>query len=316
VSDTINTRALEDHDVEPVLDLLRAALGEPPLLRRTPELLAWKHFDNPFGRSVALLAEAGHRIVGLRTFMRWDLAAVDGSIIRCVRAVDTATHPEFHRRGIFRRLTEEALEVASAQGIDLVFNTPNEKSGAGYLKMGWREVGPVGVMVRPSLRLFSKARDDDATDPGRFIHDPVPAGPLEVPDREPVGLRTPRTDAYRRWRFGSHPTAWYYQVEAEGSVAVVRPNVRNGRRELVLADVFGHKPGRAIRKCARHSRAAYLAGWFSPGSPDRGAAIRSGLLPVPGLRPLTLMARPLGDLDIDVFDMANWDLAVSDLELL
>jgi GNAT superfamily N-acetyltransferase len=316
VSDTINTRALEDHDVEPVLDLLRAALGEPPLLRRTPELLAWKHFDNPFGRSVALLAEAGHRIVGLRTFMRWDLAAVDGSIIRCVRAVDTATHPEFHRRGIFRRLTEEALEVASAQGIDLVFNTPNEKSGAGYLKMGWREVGPVGVMVRPSLRLFSKARDDDATDPGRFIHDPVPAGPLELPDREPVGLRTPRTDAYRRWRFGSHPTAWYYQVEAEGSVAVVRPNVRNGRRELVLADVFGHKPGRAIRKCARHSRAAYLAGWFSPGSPDRGAAIRSGLLPVPGLRPLTLMARPLGDLDIDVFDMANWDLAVSDLELL
>jgi GNAT superfamily N-acetyltransferase len=316
VSDTINTRALEDHDVEPVLDLLRAALGEPPLLRRTPELLAWKHFDNPFGRSVALLAEAGHRIVGLRTFMRWDLAAVDGSIIRCVRAVDTATHPEFHRRGIFRRLTEEALEVASAQGIDLVFNTPNEKSGAGYLKMGWREVGPVGVMVRPSLRLFSKARDDDATDPGRFIHDPVPAGPLELPDREPVGLRTPRTDAYRRWRFGSHPTAWYYQVEAEGSVAVVRPNVRNGRRELVLADVFGHKPGRAIRKCARHSRAAYLAGWFSPSSPDRRAAIRSGLLPVPGLRPLTLMARPLGDLDIDVFDMANWDLAVSDLELL
>ena len=314
--DTISTRPLADDDVQPVLDLLRAALGEPRLLKRTRELFACKHFDNPFGRSVAILAEAGDRIVGLRTFMRWDLAAVDGSTLRCVRAVDTATHPEFHRRGIFRRLTEEALEVAAAQGVDLVFNTPNEKSGAGYLKMGWREVGPVGVMVRPSLGFFSRAQEDEATDPSRFIHDPVPAGPLNVADREPVGLRTPRTDAYRRWRFGSHPTAWYYQVEAEGSVAVVRPNVRNGRRELVLADVFGHRPGRAIRKCARHSRAAYLAGWFSPGSPDRGAAIRSGLLPVPLLTPLTLMARPLHDIDLDVFDMSNWDLAVSDLELL
>ena len=68
VSDTITTRILDDSDVPPVLDLLRAALGEPPLLRRTPELFAWKHFDNPFGRSMALLAEADDRIVGLRAF--------------------------------------------------------------------------------------------------------------------------------------------------------------------------------------------------------------------------------------------------------
>jgi hypothetical protein len=31
---------------------------------------------------------------------------------------------------------------------------------------------------------------------------------------------------------------------------------------------------------------------------------------------LTLMARPLRDLDIDVTSMASWDLAISDLELL
>ena len=73
MGDTITTRELEDRDVPDVLDLLRASLGEPPLLRRTPELFSWKHFDNPFGRSVAILAEVDERVVGLRAFMRWDL---------------------------------------------------------------------------------------------------------------------------------------------------------------------------------------------------------------------------------------------------
>jgi GNAT superfamily N-acetyltransferase len=316
VGDTITTRVLEDSDVPEVLDLLRAALGEPPLLRRTPELFSWKHFDNPFGRSVAILAEADERVVGLRAFMRWDLTTPTGSVIHCGRAVDTATHPEFHRRGIFQRLTEEGLELAVAEGIDLVFNTPNEKSGAGYLKMGWKEVGPVGVMVRPSLRALGRGHRDMGTDPTLFIDEPNPASGLAIRDRRPVGLRTPRSAAYLRWRFGSHPTATYFRVDRDDSTAVVRPNHRNGRRELVLADVFGSRPRTAIRNAAHKSRADYMAGWFSPGSPERGAAMRAGLLPVPGVRPMTLMARPLSELDVDVLDMSSWDLAVSDLELL
>ena len=316
MSDTITTRELDDRDVLDVLDLLRAALGEPPLLRRTPELFAWKHFENPFGRSLALVAESDDRIVGLRAFMRWDLTTPDGSVLRCVRAVDTATHPDYHRRGIFRRLTEETLELAVAKDIDLVFNTPNEKSGAGYLSMGWTEIGPVGGMVRPSTRLFTDRTPDPTTEAERFLTDPVPADSVSVADRAPLGLRTPRSDAYLRWRFSSHPTARYFRVDAGDSVAVVRPNVRKGRRELVLADVFGPRPSRAIRRAGRQSRSAYLAAWFSPHTPERRAAVRSGLVPVPGVTALTLMAWPLRDLEVDVASMTSWDLAISDLELL
>lgn len=316
MGDTITTRELEDRDVPDVLDLLRASLGEPPLLRRTPELFSWKHFDNPFGKSVAILAEVDERVVGLRAFMRWDLVTPAGSTVRCVRAVDTATHPDFHRRGIFQRLTEEALELAVALGIDLVFNTPNERSGAGYVKMGWKEVGPVGVMVRPSTRAVRGNRGDMRTDPALFLDDPAPASGLSIDDRKPIGLRTPRSDAYLLWRFTSHPTARYFRVDKDDSTAVVRPNHRNGRRELVLADVFGNRPATAIRSAAHRSRVDYMAGWFSAGSPERGASMRAGLMPVPGVRPLTLMARPLGELDVDVLDMSSWDLAVSDLELL
>jgi GNAT superfamily N-acetyltransferase len=316
VFDTITTRELDERDVVPVLDLLRAALGEPPLLRRTPELFGWKHFDNPFGRSIAVVAESDDRIVGLRAFMRWDLTTTEGDVLRCVRAVDTATHPDYQRRGIFRRLTEEALELAVAQDVDLVFNTPNEKSGAGYLSMGWKEVGPVGAMARPSARLVTDRGPGPLSEPERFVSDPRPALPLTVSDRAPRGLRTPRSDAYVRWRFGSHPTAHYYRVDSSDTTAVVRPNVRKRRRELVIADVFGPRPSAAIRAAHRRSRAAYTAGWFSPGSPERAAAVRSGLVPVPGLIALTLMARPLRDLGMDVWSLTAWDLAISDLELL
>lgn len=306
--ETITTRRLERSDVDQVLELLRAALGEPALLKRTPALFSWKHFDNPFGESIALVACSDTRIVGLRAFMRWELATPSGATLRCVRAVDTATHPEFERRGIFRRLTEEAIEEAVADDVDLIFNTPNAKSGSGYLSMGWRQVGDIGVMVRPTRHLFGTVGEDDETTSVQIEG---------LQDRAPLGLRTPRSDRYLAWRFNSHPTAHYHEVRSgDTSVAVLRKSVRRGRSELLVADLFGEHPHVAIRRARRLSRSSYIAAWFSAQSPERSACRRAGLIPVPGVRALTLMARPLKDFGFDVGSMSAWDLALSDLELL
>jgi GNAT superfamily N-acetyltransferase len=314
---TITVRPYVDGDLAGVLDLLRAALGETPLLRRTPELFAWKHLDNPFGRSILLVAEIDGRIAGLRAFMRWDLETPEGDTLRCVRAVDTATHPDFQRLGIFRRLTLAALEHAQAEGIDMVFNTPNPKSGAGYLSMGWMEVGTIGVMAAPGRgALRGKAPAGALPEPADYVRGAVPVAGLSVTDRPAHGLRTPRRGDYLTWRFERHPTARYLAVGAADATAVVRPNVRGWRRELVLSDVFGTEPGAAIGAAVRRNRAAYLAGWFSAGSPERRAAVRRGMLPVPGVKTLTLVAKPLRNLPIDVATLASWDLASSDLELL
>jgi hypothetical protein len=40
------------------------------------------------------------------------------------------------------------------------------------------------------------------------------------------------------------------------------------------------------------------------------------MIPVPGLRPLRLVALPLAELDTDPLDLLSWDIATSDLELL
>lgn len=314
MTETFTTRKMERDDVDEVLELLRVSLGEPPLLERTPELFAWKHFDNPFGESISMVATAADAIVGLRSFMRWQLQTPSGAMVRCARAVDTATHPAFLRRGTFRRLTEEAVEVAQSRAIDLIFNTPNTKSGSGYLSMGWTEVGSIGVMMRPTRHFLNvRGRHDtaglpDAIEPAHWQRIPL--------SRAALGLRTPRTETYLNWRFGSHPTARYYKVATESGQAVVRPNMRRGRNELLISDLFGRDTHRAIRRAAKATNARYIATWFSQGTPERAAARRAGLVPMPGVTALTLMARPLRELDIDATSMSSWDLALSDLELL
>jgi GNAT superfamily N-acetyltransferase len=183
-------RAAADNDIPAILDTLRAALGESPVLRRTPELWAWKHVLNPFGPSFVFVAVAGGgRIAGVRAMMRWRLVTPDGDVLTCVRPVDTATHPQYERRGIFRRLTMTALDAARAEGVHLVFNTPNDKSGPGYLRMGWEEVGQIGVLVRP--RFGRAVRPDTSQPPSIASWAPgavtVPASSMSQ-DREPTRL--------------------------------------------------------------------------------------------------------------------------------
>ena len=74
------------------------------------------------------VALAGSRVVGFRAFLRWELVGPDGRVRYAARAVDTATDPDFQGRGIFTRLTLEALDALPADGVELVFNTPNARA--------------------------------------------------------------------------------------------------------------------------------------------------------------------------------------------
>ena len=149
-------------DLPAVVALLERTLGPAPGGVSRGDLFAWKHLRDPFGPSVVLVAEMEGEVVGLRSFLRWGFVA-DGDPIRAVRAVDTATAPAVQRRGLFSRLTAEALEVCRAEGIRFVFNTPNEKSLPGYLKMGWQVVSvwPMRLKVRrPDRLLLAGLRGD------------------------------------------------------------------------------------------------------------------------------------------------------------
>ena len=132
----IEIRPATPEDRPAILALLTKSLGwhDDP---RYQALFEWKHDENPFGPSPMWVACDGDRVVALRVFMRWQFRRGD-EILRAVRAVDTATDPDYQGKGLFTALTLHGLDELRADGVDFVFNTPNAQSLPGYLKMGWQ----------------------------------------------------------------------------------------------------------------------------------------------------------------------------------
>lgn len=323
-SDLLVRRATAE-DLPAVLALLEETMGWRPE-EPNEAFFRWKHHDNPFGPSPSWVAlDATQRIVGFRTFMRWEFEA-GGTTFRAVRAVDTATHPDAQGRGVFSRLTLGALAELEDEGVSFVFNTPNERSRPGYLKMGWREVGRIAIEARP--RGWGSAL--------RLVRARVPAGKwsLACEAGEPAGevfadseataellgavapsalLSTRRTPAFLGWRYGLEPL--HYRVVRAGSslaegVAVFRLRRRGAATEATIADVLvpeGDRPLAASlsRAVLRVSGADYAVRVRMPGV--------HGCVPVPGQGP-TLVRRVLSGSPPGA-RLADWRLALGDVEL-
>ena len=146
--DEVEIRTATDDDIPAVLALARRTLQWDGL--DDEAFFRWKHLEGPFGRSPMWVASVDGRVAGLRTFLRWRFTEADGRTRHAARAVDTATDPDFQGAGIFRRLTLHALEALPGLGVEFVFNTPNDKSLPGYLKIGWQVIGRAPVRVMPT----------------------------------------------------------------------------------------------------------------------------------------------------------------------
>lgn len=329
----LNIRAYEERDEPHVLDLLEAALGQGPTGQRSAATFRWKHLDNPFGRSLMLVAEADGRIIGFRAFMRWEFRTRTGTI-RAVRPVDTATHPAYQGRGVFSSLTREALREVSGQA-DLIYNTPNSKSLPGYRKLGWQTVGqvPISVRVRHPIRFARRIRGDHGvSDPSRPHVRAEPAADVlsevgaiaDVGELQDVRLRTPRSLAFMRWRYGSAPGLDYRAVlEERGTrlpgLAVFRVRLRGGLWESTVSDVMtphgdSRTARRLLRRAARSADVDHLTCSFPTGTAAGRAALPAGFVRAP--RGMTLVVKTLRpDIEPDPRALSSWGLCLGDLEV-
>lgn len=321
----LTLRRATDDDRPAVIELCRASLG---WVEGDPNeaFFSWKHDDNPFGTSPAWVAQAEDgTIAGLRVFLRWRFRDPSGRTLSAVRAVDTATHPDWQGKGIFTKLTLGAIPDLRDDGVDLVFNTPNDKSRPGYLKMGWSEVGRVPVGVRfASLRSVRSLRG--ARTAADMWSEPVEVGRPAVEvladsaalDRlldavgDPEQISTDRTAAYLQWRYRFEPLRYRAVLVGstlEDGVVVVRVRRRGTALEAAVCEVLVPRgsPVRAVmRRIARESGADYLLR-CAPLS-----AIRDGFVPAPQLGPI-LTWRPIRRTGVP--RIGELDLTLGDIEL-
>lgn len=319
---TLSIRRATDADRQGILDLLATSLGreaDP----RYEQLFAWKHEENAFGPSPAWVATDGDRLAGFRVLMRWEFVHA-GTTVKAVRAVDTATHPDYQGQGIFTRLTLHALEELR-DDVSFVFNTPNDQSRPGYLKMGWQVIGRLPTAVRPigiagipriaTARVPAERWSSPSTagdDAREVLEDGVALDRLLASLPEPDGMSTRLSPEFLRWRYGT-PLLAYRAVTAPGGlaegVAIFRIRARGSAREAALSTVIARGGDRAVegrltRAVTRAADADYVirlgGGWLAPG----------GMVRLPGQGPL-LTWRAVG---ADT-PPATWDLSLGDIEL-
>ena len=290
---TISVRRAGADDIPTAIALAGTALDWDPT-EPNEALFRWKHLDNPAGESPMWLAYVGDSVAGFRTMMRWEFLHDHRTPIRAVRAVDTATHPDFRRRGIFRTLTMAAVEELTAERVDFVFNTPNPESRAGYLTMGWQDTGRMAVRFFPG-RVKGVGRTIRARAPARKWSEPIEAGdPVDRVADELAGLShtlggsglaTSHTGEYLLWRYGFEPLH-YRVIRTDDASAIVRLRRRGPATETVVAELFApsrFKAEAVLRKVRREIEADHLliaAGSNAPLPP---------MLPLLGLGPVLVV---------------------------
>ncbi|MBA4156934.1 MAG: GNAT family N-acetyltransferase [Gemmatimonadetes bacterium] len=338
----LTLRPATEADTEEIIRLVRTSLGEFwNVALKLPfdiHYWSWKHLDNTFGTSPCLVAEAGGKIVGVRVFMRWQWQ-LGGRHVQAVRALDTATHPEWRGKGIFSRLTLALVEEMRREGVSFVFNTPNNLSRPGYLKMGWSSMGRVSLWIRPlrpirMLRtLLSKSPPAPAAGAapggsriGDLFREPRLESFLQSLGEGDGKLRTPRTREYLQWRYGDIPGGIYdaaWDLDgSEGAVVIFRRKNRGALSERRFCEILvgpgsgSVKRARTLLRELMANTGVDYASAMAGSAREQRLLLRSGFLPAPRLGPI-LTVRPLNPLPggVDPLDRSRWRFSLGDLEL-
>lgn len=334
VDGNLEIRPYLPQDEADVLGLLAETLGGGPAGGRSAAYFRWKHFENPFGSSILLVAVRRRQIIGLRAFLRWRFRG-STRIVTAVRAVDTATHPEFQGSGVFSQLTSHALQLLKGK-VDVVFNTPNDKSLQGYLKLGWRIVGKVPISVRvkrPFRFVGGLIRKDGGTDRDPIVVNEKTAAEVlqgddvrELLERAAAserGLSTPRDLTYMRWRYADAPGLDYRAIEERGrhglrGLAVFRVRRRQRLWETTLSEVITRPDDlqaakRLLRRVRSAAKVDHVTAHFTAGSATARVGPWEGFIRVPG--GMLLAANPLREVVPDPMELHSWNLSLGDLEV-
>ena len=235
-----------------VVELLNATLGSTTGRVRDEHYWKWKHEDNPFGKSIMLLAEKDDAIIGVRAVMKWTIMTKDGPI-QIGKPVDTVTHTSFQRQGVFSTLTKKACDIARVDQLHWFINTPNRNSMPGYIKLGWNPLVNVELMVRPlrHVRMLCRLAASAFLGEKTVAQVVMDNGFISIPDflemlsdsksASKTYPATERTNEYFKWRYAEHPTVNYYALHSQDQSCGIITRVRSRRRmtEMQICEWIG-----------------------------------------------------------------------------
>lgn len=308
-------REAKEEDIPEIIKVLKISLGDE--LPISENIWRYKHINNPFGSSIVLLAEDKGEIIGVRAFMKWEWCS-SAETFKAYRAVDTATHPKHRGKGIFKKLTLAAVKKATEDEDSFIFNTPNDQSRPGYLKMGWKIAGNLKVAVRPSFSSFFKtSRTIGETE---IINSSNPFDLEELCKiwnsclAQDGAFFTPKSANYLAWRYEKNPLQDYFiysdpEVFLSGTMRK-RKKLKELRVTELISTTDNQKPYHIVKQWAGRVGAHVIS--FSPNVyHDFGSALTGKFGPI-----LTVKNLNLDQNQHEKFlKVSNWAYSLGDLEL-
>jgi GNAT superfamily N-acetyltransferase len=308
-------REATELDIPEILKVLKASLGETSS-KKTESVWRYKHVDNPFGKSLVVVALVNGRIVGVRALMRWKWQLGE-QVFSAFRAVDTATHPDHQGKGIFKKLTLRAIQIAKEEGGDFIFNTPNNQSLPGYLKMGWREVDKLRIRIVPANpSIWFKAKMNRSYMINIQSSKPEIAQLIMKYKNNKIKenkLFTLKSSEYLSWRYENNPLQ-KYEVYADKDFYLAgyikEHKFFNELRitEHIFSDNIGAKKINYAIKELNKKLGGHI---ISSARSNRGLRITGNFGPVLTMRDINLNLK----LNPKFSQLYNWSYSLGDLEL-
>lgn len=120
----------------------------PRSSKLTVEYLHWLYTLCPDGYAVGYDAFADGRLVAHYVVVPVCFASAEGSVIRGCWSLNTATHPEYQRKGLFVKLAEATYAAAHSEGSNFVVGVANNNSTPGLVRrLGFLNVGQLSTEI-------------------------------------------------------------------------------------------------------------------------------------------------------------------------
>ena len=124
--------------------------------RLTPAYLHWEYAANPEGHAIGFDAWDGERLAAHYVCLP-ARAQINGRNVRVLLSLNTATHPDYQRLGLFTKLAEMTYSLGAGQGFDAVYGVANANSTPGMTrKLGFQLVcqleARIGIGKLPAAR--------------------------------------------------------------------------------------------------------------------------------------------------------------------
>jgi hypothetical protein len=258
----------EDIQIIPeFLNVLDVAHQHP--LTSHMDTFLWKHRDNPSGPSIITYAVDvdNGKVIAMEALSPRKLL-FQGQVYMGYESNDTATHPDYWRRGLFTSLLKLGTDIAIQRNASFLYGFPNLNSKQGFLKHNWRDTGAITVLVRPVHLVkvgfaFLKGRKAIRD----FISDMKKGAITDIDDqllpkdleeyfkiRESwINLWTGYRDKpILKWRFLEHPVHCYRIISVEKGFAFVNLGNRGILRECKIVEAYFRANKNETRKTIKN----------------------------------------------------------------